>query len=248
FARETAVNGGRLYVADEYGLQVLPLQCSGSDAPIEVVVDLKPGNDIDTINCSSNGVVPVAILTTPDFDSLEVDHETVVFGPGEAHEAHSNRHGLKRHEKDVDHDGDVDLLFHFRTQDADLDCTNGEIVLKGETYGGQQIRGVVSFRPTPPHLLHGIQNLGSRAQPNPFNPQTTIAFDLSERTQVSIRVYDIAGRLVRTIRNQEIYVAGQHQVNWYGRDDQGHTVAAGIYFYRFEAGSYSETKRMTLVK
>ncbi len=84
--------------------------------------------------------------------------------------------------------------------------------------------------------------------PNPFNPQTTIAFDLPHKGAVSVQVLDVAGRIVKKLIEGEVYSNGRHEVVWNGRDDAGRQVASGTYFYRLEAGSYSETKRMVLVK
>ena len=84
--------------------------------------------------------------------------------------------------------------------------------------------------------------------PNPFNPQTTIAFGLPEQMTVNLRIFDISGRKVRTLLAGESLSPGWHQAVWQGEDDRGRTVAAGVYFYRLEAGVFSETKRMTLVK
>ena len=85
-------------------------------------------------------------------------------------------------------------------------------------------------------------------RPNPFNPRTIIQFDLPEPTVVSLGVYDISGRLVRVLLCGEAVVAGRHEAVWNGRNESGRTVAAGVYFYRLEGGSFSETRRMTLVK
>ena len=84
--------------------------------------------------------------------------------------------------------------------------------------------------------------------PNPFNPQTTIAFEIPEQQTVTLRVFDMAGRLVRNLITTEPHTPGRHEVVWNGRDDTGRQVASGTYFYRLEAGSYSETKRMVLIK
>jgi len=84
--------------------------------------------------------------------------------------------------------------------------------------------------------------------PNPFNPQTTIAFEIPEQQAVTLRVFDMSGRLVRELISSEPHTPGRHEVVWNGRDDTGRQVASGTYFYRLEAGSYSETKRMVLVK
>jgi len=94
----------------------------------------------------------------------------------------------------------------------------------------------------------GMESRLFDAYPNPFNPQTTIAFDLPKRGSVSLRVFDMAGRLVRNLFTTEPHTPGRHEVVWNGRDDGGRQVASGTYFYRLEAGQYSETKRMVLVK
>jgi len=84
--------------------------------------------------------------------------------------------------------------------------------------------------------------------PNPFNPQTTIVFEIPKQEAVSLRVFDMSGRLVRDLIAVEPHAPGRHEVVWYGRDDSGRQVSSGTYFYRLEAGSFSETKRMVLIK
>ena len=84
--------------------------------------------------------------------------------------------------------------------------------------------------------------------PNPFNPYTTIAFNIPKRGLVNLRVFDMAGRLVKNLIPAEPHTPGRHKVVWNGRDENGRQVASGTYFYRLEAGSYSETKRMVLIK
>ena len=85
-------------------------------------------------------MIPVAILTTPAFDATTVDVSTVRFGPGNASEAH----GIG-HPEDVDGDGDIDLMLHFRTQDAGIACGDTSATLTGETTGGQAIEGTDTF-------------------------------------------------------------------------------------------------------
>ena len=86
------------------------------------------------------------------------------------------------------------------------------------------------------------------AHPNPFNPQTTITFDLPREQAVSLRIYDIAGRLIDALLDEEVAAQGRNEVVWRGRDAVGRVVPAGIYFYRLSTNGYSETKRMVLVK
>jgi hypothetical protein len=84
--------------------------------------------------------------------------------------------------------------------------------------------------------------------PNPFNPLTTIAFDLTGLTTVSLRILDVSGRQVRVLLDNVIVAGGRHEVFWDGRNSSGQRVASGSYFYRLEAGDFVETKRMTLLK
>jgi hypothetical protein len=83
--------------------------------------------------------------------------------------------------------------------------------------------------------------------PNPFNPMTKISFSLPAAQDVKLSVYSLDGRLVATLLN-ETRGPGQHDVVWMGRDDAGHGAASGTYFYRLDAGPYSQVRKMTLMK
>lgn len=83
--------------------------------------------------------------------------------------------------------------------------------------------------------------------PNPFNPATTISYSLPEKENVNISVYNINGKLVQILVNA-CKEAGSHNAIWNGKDQSGNTVSSGVYFYRINAGNFSETKRMLLVK
>jgi hypothetical protein len=99
----------------------------------------------------------------------------------------------------------------------------------------------VDHTPASRMALHG-------AAPNPFNPRTTISFSLgTDALRASLRIYDVAGRLVRTL-HQGALPAGEHTVIWQGKDESGHSVASGVYYYRLEAGNQAETRSMVLVR
>jgi len=84
--------------------------------------------------------------------------------------------------------------------------------------------------------------------PNPFNPITTISYDIpSGGADVNISVFDISGRLVRELLHEH-RLAGVSSVRWNGEDDRGARVASGVYFYRMRAGDFVETKKMVLLK
>ncbi len=84
--------------------------------------------------------------------------------------------------------------------------------------------------------------------PNPFNPSTTIAYNLARRTRVSVRIYDLRGLLVAEFVTGEDQGPGSYELVWTGRDDKGQTVASGAYICRLETAKHVETKRMVLVK
>jgi hypothetical protein len=83
--------------------------------------------------------------------------------------------------------------------------------------------------------------------PNPFNPMTTIRFDLPVGGTVRLAVYDVAGRLVRLLVDGE-RPAGSHEAFWDGCDSTGRSMASGSYLARLEAGGKVEAVRMGLVR
>ena len=87
----------------------------------------------------------------------------------------------------------------------------------------------------------------SQNYPNPFNLQTLIQYQLAEESWVSLRIYNIQGQAVRTLADEQQEV-GYYTVPWDGRDDRGVGVATGLYFYRIQAGTYTKTMKMLLLK
>lgn len=83
--------------------------------------------------------------------------------------------------------------------------------------------------------------------PNPFNPWTTINFDIAFDSYVIISVYDIIGRKV-TILKKDRMVAGKYSIQWNGLTELGESVSSGIYYIVFTAGEFSETSKMTLLR
>jgi len=83
--------------------------------------------------------------------------------------------------------------------------------------------------------------------PNPFNPNTEIRYSIPEDTFVSITIYDVQGKSVKSLVNQN-QDAGSRQTNWNAKDEQGISVPAGMYFYTIRAGDFTQTKKMVLLK
>jgi len=83
--------------------------------------------------------------------------------------------------------------------------------------------------------------------PNPFNPETAIRFDVPRASRVRIQVYDARGRLVKTLVDGALS-AGRHKVSWRGRAETGEAAASGIYFVSMEAETFRQTRKITLLK
>jgi hypothetical protein len=103
---------------------------------IQVAIDIKPGNNQNSINPNNFGVIPVAVLTTDSFDANTVDLTTVLFGPTgtEATPVHSSL-------EDVNADGKADLILQFRTQATNIHCGDASASLTGKNLDGQNIEG-----------------------------------------------------------------------------------------------------------
>jgi subtilisin family serine protease len=84
-------------------------------------------------------------------------------------------------------------------------------------------------------------------RPNPFNPVTTIAYDLQSAGRSRLIVYDVSGAQVRTLVDAS-QPAGSYSVTWDGRDDSGRPAASGVYFYRLTSGTFAQTRKMVLLK
>ena len=103
-------------------------------------------------------------------------------------------------------------------------------------------QGASTFRSNLPDTFRVNQNI-----PNPFNPETTIFYELPREADVSLKIYNVLGQEIRSLVSNRMS-AGQHAVVWNGQDKLGHIVSSGIYFYRFIAGPADETKKMLILK
>jgi len=105
-----------------------------------VTIDIKPGSDPNPVNPRSNGVIPVAVMGSTDFDAMQVDFSTVTFGPDGATPAHDG------HVEDVNDDGFMDAVFHFRTQETGIICGDTEATLNGETFDETRFTGTDTIK------------------------------------------------------------------------------------------------------
>jgi len=107
---------------------------------IDIKIDIKPWSCPNSINLKSHGVIPVAILTTDVFDALTVDPDTVLFASAPP---------VRWAVEDVDDDGDMDIILHFKTQETNIMPGDTEATLTGQTFDGAPIIGTDSVRTVP---------------------------------------------------------------------------------------------------
>jgi len=86
------------------------------------------------------------------------------------------------------------------------------------------------------------------ARPNPFHARTEIVYELPRPAPVELRIYDVAGRLVRTLESGRIQGPGTYRVIWSGETDRGHGVAAGVYWSKLVAGDFVRTRTLTCLR
>ncbi|MCK4537255.1 MAG: T9SS type A sorting domain-containing protein [Candidatus Krumholzibacteria bacterium] len=95
--------------------------------------------------------------------------------------------------------------------------------------------------------LPSFVNMLAQNYPNPFNGNTTITYSIASQARVVLKIYDTAGRLIRTLEDRE-REAGQHQIHWNGKDNAARPVASGIYFMRVVVDDFSQTKKIVYLR
>jgi agmatine/peptidylarginine deiminase len=145
----------------------------------------------------------------------------------------------------------VDVELTFDTTGLAVDAYTSDIII---TFDAEETIIPVTLTVLGLGVGNDTQNLANGIQgnyPNPFNPSTTISFSLNQNAQVKLSIINTRGQIVRTLVN-ESKIAGQHQVVWDGRDDNGHPVASGIFFSTMDAKEngldFTSVKKIILLK
>jgi hypothetical protein len=144
-------------------------------------------------------------------------------------------------------EGDLGLNLIFRTkqeiESSYIDVTSG--ALQDGSYGLNRITSPVSIRvETRPEVYALADNY-----PNPFNPETTIKYQLPEAGQVTLEVYNMLGQVVKTLVNNQFQNAGRYALQWDATNNSGQPLSSGVYFYRIVAGGeFQSHKKMLLLK
>jgi hypothetical protein len=237
------------------------------EIPLAAAVDLDP----DVLNPRSKGRWLTCYVELPEgYDPADIDVSTVLFNetvPAEQHPA-----GVG----DYDGDGIPDLMVKFsRSEVIDVlpQGQEAEVRVSGEVddawFGGTDTVRVLfeaydgegievyndSDEALTPYSGAGIAGVGDlpsafalhRCSPNPFAVSTVVRFDLPEVGFVSIKVYDIKGRVATTL-TERTWPPGSQSVDWDGADQGGTRVSPGIYFVRMEAGEFKATSKLLLMR
>ncbi len=132
----------------------------------------------------------------------------------------------------------------------DLACRSSDGLVVAATHGLGIYSVNLAGSASPEALKEQIQTdqVVLRNAPNPFNPMTTISYTLPRSERVSLRVFDVAGKLVKVLCDGLTEPAGQYAVVWDGTDGSGHQVPSGTYLYSLEAGAVHTTNKMILVR
>lgn len=109
------------------------------------------------------------------------------------------------------------------------------------------VGGQVSLNARTPNLALPTEFSLSQNVPNPFNPSTQVSFALPTAAKVNLSIYNVLGQHVKTLVDTDMR-AGYQTVTWDGTDNTGHTVASGVYFYKLNAGDFTATKKMLMLK
>jgi hypothetical protein len=128
----------------------------------------------------------------------------------------------------------------------ELDLPDNDFYIQNEINGylsSMYVEASSHTDPDSPALTFAL----AQNYPNPFNPNTSISFSLASSADTSLKIYNLKGQIVATLA-EGILEAGNHTIDWDGRDDNGNALSSGIYFYRLQSGQTTLQRKMVLSK
>lgn len=151
--------------------------------------------------------------------------------------------------------------YYDNDEDADILCNNSNSVVFIDYKSASGLNSWVHFRANNRRSANFLESAVSNDEivpatsetalfdnyPNPFNPNTTISFNLKQASNVKLSIYNVKGQLVNTLVNDNM-TSGKHAVSWNGKNTNNKSVTSGVYFYKLETNSYSSAKKMMLIK
>ena len=147
---------------------------------------------------------------------------------------------------DVATEGDLGLNLVFRSlreiEDSYIDIVDAQV--RDDSYRLNSLATPVSVRIQTRPEVYALRN----NYPNPFNPETTLKYDLPEAGDVKLEVYNMLGQVVSTLVNEH-QAAGRYAIQWDATNDRGQSMSSGVYFYRVQVGDqFTDIKKMLLLK
>jgi hypothetical protein len=261
------LNGEYAYSTDLFtGLYILKFNGGRASG---AYLDIRPGSCPNPLPThvgrgekANGGVLRAAVLGSEEFDVRDIDVSSLALaGAAPLRHRYEDISGAPIAgdecacpEPDADGYNDLTLMFSRRDVVAGLgNNASGEVPvwLTGRMKDGNQIELADCVRLVPDKNDEGLRpqradtpletTLG-RAMPNPFNPSTRIPYQLAKAGHATLKVYDVAGRLIATLVDGEM-PAGRHAVTW-----EATTMASGVYFCRFQAGDYVQIRKLVMLK
>ena len=208
----------------------------------------------DTIRINEIRIFPLAVLVNPDGDHTltsppggmswtadvvytDPDGNSRPYGGVRWTTASGGLEAEDRYDMSLEMIGNADHMYDLYAYDDEVGVYQYYRIVSPDTIGA----GTSTGRTKVGFALH--PNI-----PNPFSRTTAIRYDIPEALAVRLSVYDVSGRLVRELESGEVRQPGTYRVTWDGVDASGRNAAPGIYFCRFDAGAYSQTRRIVLIK
>ncbi|UCF04129.1 MAG: FG-GAP repeat protein [bacterium] len=260
------VDAGRVYVFSVPAVITFDIKPRSCPNPFNMkwMENKDKGSDNDHAMHKKGGVMPAALVGSEDFDVTDIDLSTLhLEGITPLRTAFED---VTRPVTDGGEcacttdgpDGILDLTMKFSRQEvAGIlgEVKHGDVVkltITATMNDGTPIEAsdcitILSKHPEPKIATDIDEVKLYPAIPNPFNPTTTIRFDLPRAVHVRLQVYNVKGELVSTIMDRHM-TEGRKEATWNAQDDRGRTVASGIYFYRLVAGDFMQTKKMVLLQ
>jgi hypothetical protein len=235
---------------------VSPFEIGYATAPLDqiaVAIDIKPGSYPNSVNLGSQGVIPVAILSSGNFDATQVEPTSVdLAGAGVAIRGKGK---ALAHEEDANGDSLTDLVVQVETENLDPgQFQDGYAVLTGETYGGDLIEGSDEITIVPPEAAPA-KTLGFEVPepyPKPANPEVWIPYKLGQGVEVAIAIYSASGQLIRVLdlgyQKAGAYISKDSAAYWDGRNEAGEHIASGVYFCTIQAGDSVATRKIVFAQ
>jgi hypothetical protein len=205
-------------------------------APLAAQLDLDP----NVVNLGSHAPWLTAHVEAQDFDVSNVDLTSVRLA--------GSVPALSKYavvgDRDSDGIPDVTMRFARDLLDPLLALGANDLHLTGSLFTGERFEGWDEIRVIDPQGTH----LSASVSPNPLNPSAVLAFRMGSASNVSVNIFDLRGRLVRTLLAPQFMDAGFHEVRFDGRDANGRMLSSGLYFYRVDAGEESRAGRFAVLK